>query len=112
MDDKHSTAPPEYDQTFSRALPQQVVVQQPAPVIMQAPNVLGDRPSMATCPSCGVRRNTAVTFEPSTKTHLLAVGICLLGGICCFCIPYCNDSCQTAKHTCSSCGAYVGSYKN
>ncbi|EDW91826.1 lipopolysaccharide-induced tumor necrosis factor-alpha factor homolog [Drosophila yakuba] len=102
-------APPSYDNT-SQAYGQ---MNQPQAVIMQAPpNVLGGVPSMATCPSCGVRRQTKVEFEPSTKTHLLALLICMLGGICCCCIPYCTDSCQSAKHTCSSCGAYVGTYKN
>uniref|UniRef100_A0A6P4EJM3 Lipopolysaccharide-induced tumor necrosis factor-alpha factor homolog isoform X2 n=1 Tax=Drosophila rhopaloa TaxID=1041015 RepID=A0A6P4EJM3_DRORH len=76
------------------------------------PNVLGNVPSMATCPSCGARKQTKIEFEPSTKTHLIALLICLIGGICCCCIPYCTDSCQSAKHTCSSCGAYVGTFKN
>ncbi|EDW31906.1 GL11365 [Drosophila persimilis] len=100
-----------------KASPEPVLVpgtqQNPVLVInANAPNVLGDIPAMATCQSCGSRRETAVTFEPNTKTHLLALGICLLGGICCVCIPYCTNSCQTAKHNCSSCGAYLGSYSN
>ncbi|XP_016953327.1 lipopolysaccharide-induced tumor necrosis factor-alpha factor homolog [Drosophila biarmipes] len=101
-------APPGYDNT--QVYPN---LHQQQPMIIQAPpNVLGGVPSMATCPSCGVRRETNVEFEPSTKTHLLALLICMLGGICCCCIPYCSDSCQSAKHTCRSCGAYVGTYKN
>ncbi|XP_037716618.1 lipopolysaccharide-induced tumor necrosis factor-alpha factor homolog [Drosophila subpulchrella] len=106
-------APPSSDNTQvypNLHQPQPILTQ---PQIMQAPpNVLGGVPSVATCPSCGVRRETKVEFEPSTKTHLLALLICMLGGICCCCIPYCTDSCQSAKHTCSSCGAYVGTYKN
>ncbi|EDW56813.1 GM15935 [Drosophila sechellia] len=54
---------------------------------------------------------TKVEFEPNTKTHLMALLICMLGGICCCCIPYSTDSCQSAKHTCRSCGAFVGTYK-
>ncbi|XP_037715686.1 lipopolysaccharide-induced tumor necrosis factor-alpha factor homolog [Drosophila subpulchrella] len=105
-------APPSSDNT--QVYPN---LHQPQPIltpqIMQAPpNVLGGVPSVATCPSCGVRRETKVEFEPSSKTHLLALLICMVGGICCCCIPYCTDSCQSAKHTCSSCGAYVGTYKN
>ncbi|EDX08239.1 lipopolysaccharide-induced tumor necrosis factor-alpha factor homolog [Drosophila simulans] len=103
-------APPSYDNAPPQAYPQ---LHQGQGVIMQAsPNVLGQCPSMATCPSCGVRRETKVEFEPNTKTHLMALLICMLGGICCCCIPYCTDSCQSAKHTCSSCGAFVGTYKN
>ncbi|XP_016925679.2 lipopolysaccharide-induced tumor necrosis factor-alpha factor-like [Drosophila suzukii] len=106
-------APPCYDNTqvYPNFNQPQPILQQPQ--IMQAPpNVLGGVPSMATCPSCGVWRQTKVEFEPSTKTHLLALLICMLGGIGCCCIPYCTESCQSAKHTCSSCGAYVGTYKN
>eukprot|EP00099_Drosophila_melanogaster_P020264 NP_611703.1 uncharacterized protein Dmel_CG4250, isoform A [Drosophila melanogaster] len=103
-------APPSYDSAPQQVYPQ---LHQGQGVILQAPpNVLGQCPSVATCPSCGVRRETKVEFEPSTKTHLLALLICMLGGICCCCIPYCTDSCQSAKHTCTSCGAYVGTYKN
>ncbi|KAH8401840.1 hypothetical protein KR009_008209 [Drosophila setifemur] len=76
------------------------------------PNVLGPVPSMATCPSCSYRGKTIVKFEPNTKTHLIAMLICLVGGLCCCCIPYCKDSCQTAMHNCSNCGTYVGSYQN
>ncbi|XP_070851331.1 lipopolysaccharide-induced tumor necrosis factor-alpha factor-like isoform X1 [Drosophila suzukii] len=83
------------------------------PLIILAPlNVLGKSSSMATCPSCGVRGKTKVEYEASNKTHLLALLICLVGGVCCVCCPYCNDSCQSANHTCSSCGAYVGTFKN
>ncbi|XP_016953024.1 lipopolysaccharide-induced tumor necrosis factor-alpha factor homolog isoform X2 [Drosophila biarmipes] len=67
---------------------------------------------MATCPNCGVRRQTVVDYEPSNKTHLIALFICCLGGVCCWCIPYCNDSCQSANHKCKACGAYVGTFKN
>nr|XP_016927724.2 lipopolysaccharide-induced tumor necrosis factor-alpha factor-like [Drosophila suzukii] len=83
------------------------------PLIILAPlNVLGKTSSMATCPSCGVRSKTKVEYEARNNTHLLALLICLVGGVCCVCCPYWNDSCQSAKHTCSSCGAYVGTYKN
>uniref|UniRef100_A0A6P4EJM1 Lipopolysaccharide-induced tumor necrosis factor-alpha factor homolog isoform X1 n=1 Tax=Drosophila rhopaloa TaxID=1041015 RepID=A0A6P4EJM1_DRORH len=108
-------APPSYNTTqpgYPNLNQQQpLIVAQPQ--FMQAPpNVLGNVPSMATCPSCGARKQTKIEFEPSTKTHLIALLICLIGGICCCCIPYCTDSCQSAKHTCSSCGAYVGTFKN
>ncbi|XP_030573042.1 lipopolysaccharide-induced tumor necrosis factor-alpha factor homolog [Drosophila novamexicana] len=96
------------------ALPASVInVQQPQ-VYMQgvAQNHLGRVPTVATCPSCQARLLTTVKHEPSTKTHLLALLICLVGGICCCCVPYCVDSCQSAVHTCSSCGAFVGTYQN
>ncbi|KAH8307090.1 hypothetical protein KR044_004699 [Drosophila immigrans] len=94
---------------------------QPAFISVQQPNVyvnppvqnnLGSMPAMVTCPSCHTRQLSVVKHEPSTKTHLLALLICIVGGICCCCIPYCVDSCQSATHLCPSCGAYIGSYQN
>ncbi|XP_017114724.1 lipopolysaccharide-induced tumor necrosis factor-alpha factor homolog [Drosophila elegans] len=108
-------APPSYistqQQNPNQNQAQPLIVAQPQ-FVQVLPNVLGMVPSMATCPNCGVRRKTKVEFEPSAKTHLLAMLICLVGGICCCCIPYCSPTCQSAKHTCESCGAYVGIYKN
>nr|XP_016927725.1 lipopolysaccharide-induced tumor necrosis factor-alpha factor homolog [Drosophila suzukii] len=76
------------------------------------PSVLGKNPSMATCPRCGVRGQTVVNYEANANTHLVALFICLVGGICCCCIPYYKNSCKTAKHSCGRCGAYVGTCKN
>ncbi|KAH8411067.1 hypothetical protein KR222_011752 [Zaprionus bogoriensis] len=112
-------APPQYgDMGPPRMIPTgpetaTITVQQPN-VYMQTPiqNNLGRMPAMATCPSCHARQMTTVKHEPSTKTHLLAMAICLVGGICCCCIPYCVDSCQSATHLCPSCGAFIGTYQN
>ncbi|XP_023172792.1 lipopolysaccharide-induced tumor necrosis factor-alpha factor homolog [Drosophila hydei] len=113
-------APPQYGDLNAptmipnETLPPAVInVQQPQ-VYMQggAQNNLGRMPTFAVCPSCHARQQTTVKHEPSTKTHLLALLICLVGGICCCCVPYCVDSCQSAVHTCSSCGAFVGTYQN
>ncbi|KAH8285288.1 hypothetical protein KR054_007316 [Drosophila jambulina] len=115
-------APPSYDNTqqIYPQVPQKIYIfmhcinkeNSPFPFPAAQANILGGVPCMATCPSCGARRQTNVNFQPSTKTHLLALLICMIGGICCCCIPYCTDSCQSANHTCSGCGAYVGTYNN
>ncbi|XP_068146835.1 lipopolysaccharide-induced tumor necrosis factor-alpha factor-like [Drosophila tropicalis] len=105
-----STSPPIHLQ------PAVIVGQQPPVYIVQnevpVVNQLGSVPTMATCPSCHARQVSTVKYDASTKTHLFALGICLVGGCCCACIPYCVDSCQSAQHSCSSCGAYLGSYQN
>ncbi|XP_017836639.1 lipopolysaccharide-induced tumor necrosis factor-alpha factor homolog isoform X2 [Drosophila busckii] len=88
-----------------------VTPQQPV-FMVQTQNNLGKNPTLATCPSCQERQMTIVKYEPSTKTHLFALAICLVGGICCCCIPYCVDSCQSAVHSCKNCGAFVGAYQN
>ncbi|KAH8371351.1 hypothetical protein KR093_007057 [Drosophila rubida] len=93
--------------------PAVIAVQQPA-VYMNPPTqpILGSMPAVVTCPACNTRQFSVVKHEASTKTHLLAMLICILGGVCCCCIPYCVDSCQNATHHCPSCGAYIGTYQN
>lgn len=58
---------------------------------------------MMMCPQCRASIQTTVKYEPSTKTHLFAGLLCLMGcwGGCCL-IPYCVDSCQAAEHSCKS----------
>ena len=70
----------------------------------------GPEPCTITCPSCLQRNVTAVSFEPTSSTHLWA---CLLFLIClpCVCLPYILNTCKDATHYCSHCGAYVGSYR-
>ncbi|EDW02647.1 cell death-inducing p53-target protein 1 isoform X1 [Drosophila grimshawi] len=121
---KVADAPPQYGEFGGPSMiPTETLYSSPpaAVITVQQPNVfmqggtqthLGPMSTMATCPSCQARQFTTVNHEPSTKTHLLALLICLVGGICCCCIPYCVKSCQTATHTCSSCGAYIGSHQN
>ncbi|XP_060654654.1 lipopolysaccharide-induced tumor necrosis factor-alpha factor homolog isoform X1 [Drosophila nasuta] len=98
--------------------PQQTIFpmqQQPVYIQAPAPNYLGGMPTMVTCPSCHAHQQSVVRYDPNTKTHLMALLICILGmfsGICCCCIPYCMDSCQSAVHHCRNCGAYIGTYQN
>ncbi|XP_034476334.1 lipopolysaccharide-induced tumor necrosis factor-alpha factor homolog isoform X1 [Drosophila innubila] len=115
-------APPQYGDYNAPAMIPAETAPQPSVITVQQPNVyvqppiqnnnLGRMPVTVTCPSCHTRQRTNVNHEPSTKTHLLALLICLVGGICCCCIPYCVDSCQSATHTCPACGAFVGTYQN
>ncbi|KAH8233684.1 hypothetical protein KR026_011177, partial [Drosophila bipectinata] len=74
-------------------------------------NVLGNKPSMVTCPSCEARQTTRVRYEVSSKTHQTALLICLLCGWCCCClIPYCMKSFKSTIHTCGKCGCYIGTF--
>ncbi|KAH8319626.1 hypothetical protein KR074_002489, partial [Drosophila pseudoananassae] len=75
------------------------------------PNLLGNRPSMVICPSCNARDLTRVRYETSSKTHLIALLICCLGGVLgCFLFPYCMKSFKSTVHSCKSCGCYVGTF--
>ncbi|KAJ8925137.1 hypothetical protein NQ315_001319 [Exocentrus adspersus] len=79
--------------------------------IQQNIAVLGPQPARIVCPSCHAQITTEVQLENSTKTHLMAVLLCL---ICCPCvfIPYCTDSCKSKNHYCPNCKSYLGSYNN
>ncbi|KAG5676618.1 hypothetical protein PVAND_006438 [Polypedilum vanderplanki] len=70
----------------------------------------GPEPVVIICPSCHQQNQTKLDYESSTKTHLMAFVICLLCWPC-FWMPYAIDSCKDTNHYCSSCGAYLGTYR-
>ncbi|KAF5289128.1 hypothetical protein FQR65_LT02017 [Abscondita terminalis] len=62
------------------------------------------------CPYCHEMSRTKIVNETGTKTHLIALCLCLFLCWPCACLPYCIDSCQVQNHYCGNCGAFVGSY--
>ncbi|XP_037046421.1 lipopolysaccharide-induced tumor necrosis factor-alpha factor homolog [Bradysia coprophila] len=85
--------------------------QQPTTVIIAGPQV-GPESTMVTCPSCRASVRTQVRHESTTKTHLIALLLCVCFCWPCICVPYCVDSCKNANHYCPSCGSFIGSYTN
>ncbi|XP_043285961.1 lipopolysaccharide-induced tumor necrosis factor-alpha factor homolog [Venturia canescens] len=83
--------------------PNVVFVQQPA---------FGPDTQPMTCPHCRASISTRVINETSTKTHLFALLLCLIGCWPCAPCPYCTDSCLTKKHYCPACNAFLGQYEN
>ncbi|XP_060535089.1 lipopolysaccharide-induced tumor necrosis factor-alpha factor-like [Cylas formicarius] len=73
---------------------------------------LGPRPHGMRCPSCHADIVTTVETEPNTKTHLIALLLCMFVCWPCVCLPYCMDTCQSQKHYCPNCRAYLGSYSD
>ncbi|KAL0883749.1 hypothetical protein ABMA27_015854 [Loxostege sticticalis] len=73
---------------------------------------VGPSQMMVTCPSCLAPITTRVEHKPNTKTHMIALAMCVFMLWCCAWIPYVKDSCQNADHYCPNCSAYLGSYKN
>ncbi|XP_024881588.1 lipopolysaccharide-induced tumor necrosis factor-alpha factor homolog [Temnothorax curvispinosus] len=65
-----------------------------------------------TCPHCHATISTRVDSEANTKTHLIAVLLCLFGCWCCAPCPYCMDSCLVHKHYCPACDAFLGASEN
>ncbi|XP_069355545.1 lipopolysaccharide-induced tumor necrosis factor-alpha factor homolog isoform X1 [Maniola hyperantus] len=72
---------------------------------------VGPKASSLVCPSCRANVVTRVEHKATTKTHIIALVLCLFLCWPCICIPYCMDSCQNADHYCPSCNAYLGTYQ-
>ncbi|XP_055917634.1 lipopolysaccharide-induced tumor necrosis factor-alpha factor homolog [Eupeodes corollae] len=71
---------------------------------------LGPREVYLTCPHCHVQKLTRIDPEPSSKTHLMAALLCILGFWCCACLPYCIESCMNVNHYCGNCNNFLGTY--
>ncbi|TMW45433.1 hypothetical protein DOY81_009486 [Sarcophaga bullata] len=87
---------------------------QPPVVIVQQPALpLGPEPVYLTCPACHVQKLTRIEYEPSSRTHLMAALLCLVGLWCCVCLPYWwPGSCMNTHHYCGNCGKFLGTYGN
>ncbi|XP_033223208.1 lipopolysaccharide-induced tumor necrosis factor-alpha factor homolog [Belonocnema kinseyi] len=75
-------------------------------------NAFGPSSQPMTCPYCHASISTRVESDPSTKTHLFALMLCLIGCWPCAPCPYCMDTCLAQKHFCPSCNAYLGQHEN
>ncbi|KAF2885896.1 hypothetical protein ILUMI_20277, partial [Ignelater luminosus] len=86
-----------------------VITTRPVTVV---PANFGPNSQVYVCPYCNHSISTRVETKPTTKTHLIAIGLCIFCcWLCCFC-PYCIDSCQARNHYCPQCSAYLGTYSN
>lgn len=91
---------------------------QPPPQPPQQPSIIitggsfGPETQHMVCPHCRANISTRVETEASSKTHLFALLLCVLGCWCCAPCPYCTDSCLVKKHYCPACGNYLGSHEN
>ena len=103
--------PQSYPQPMNQ-IPMQPGYPQPQVVTVTSPVMFGPNSIPTTCPYCHSQITTRVQSESSSKTHLFAVLLCLIGCIPCCLIPYCSDSCQNQNHYCPSCQAFLGSYTN
>ncbi|KOC61573.1 Lipopolysaccharide-induced tumor necrosis factor-alpha factor like protein [Habropoda laboriosa] len=96
--------PPYFEQ------PQQ---QQPHIVVVERPVLQFGRVSQRLqCPHCHADISTRVESEANTKTHLIALLLCILGLWCCAPCPYCMDSTLVQRHYCPSCGSFLGEADN
>ncbi|KOB71988.1 Lipopolysaccharide-induced tumor necrosis factor-alpha factor [Operophtera brumata] len=84
---------------------QTAVVMTPAVIVTQQ---MGPRPTHVTCKSCHADVVTRVEANATTRTHLFALILCLIGCWPCVCVPYCVDDCMNANHYCPNCNSYIG----
>ncbi|XP_037955911.1 lipopolysaccharide-induced tumor necrosis factor-alpha factor homolog [Teleopsis dalmanni] len=88
-----------------------IIQQQPVVIIQQQAILpLGPEPVYLTCPACHIQKLTRIEYEPSSRTHLMAALLCVLGLWCCVCLPYCAGSCMNANHYCGNCNKFLGTY--
>ncbi|XP_067634286.1 LITAF domain-containing protein-like [Eurosta solidaginis] len=102
------TAPPTYDQAIGAAptttnTPQVVL-------IARSPMIFGSIPLDLLCPYCHNYTRTRLRSQPSSRTHLVALFLCLFQMYCCVCLPYCIDNCMDTVHYCGLCDQYLGTY--
>ncbi|KAL0839406.1 hypothetical protein ABMA28_016131 [Loxostege sticticalis] len=95
-------------------VPVQTTTVYPATVAVVTTNVaaMGAQPSHTFCKSCHQDITTVIRHKATTKTHLFALLLCIIGCWPCAWIPYCVDSCHNVDHYCPHCNAYLGSYLN
>lgn len=72
--------------------------------------ILDKEPARMCCPYCRTETSTRVEYENGTLVWLLAAGLCLFTGCCCW-IPFVVDGCKDVKHHCGNCGQVVGTYR-
>ncbi|XP_015509319.2 lipopolysaccharide-induced tumor necrosis factor-alpha factor homolog isoform X1 [Neodiprion pinetum] len=106
--DKNQMPPPGFMPPPAYGPPPQA---QPSVMIVQAP-ALGPESVSMTCPHCRANISTRVEQSSSTKTHIIALLLCIFGCWPCAPCPYCIDSCLSKKHYCPGCNAYIGEYSN
>jgi len=73
-----------------------------------APPEFGPDPIWTTCPKCNEEILTMTQKSISTFQMLVAGGLCCLGCIWCFYIPFCKDDWKNVLHTCPNCNYTIG----
>ncbi|XP_043641704.1 lipopolysaccharide-induced tumor necrosis factor-alpha factor [Drosophila teissieri] len=111
-------APPSYDQATTTG-PGPTPTSAPAPatssttqhtVAVVPASPYGPEPLDVLCPYCHNYARTRVSFKPNSRTHLIALILCLFQLYCCVCLPYCISSCMNTNHYCGMCDRYLGTY--
>ncbi|XP_030573855.1 lipopolysaccharide-induced tumor necrosis factor-alpha factor homolog [Drosophila novamexicana] len=72
---------------------------------------VGPESSRVICPNCHLEMMTRTEGHATTRTHILALIMCLtLLWPCAACL-YCTDCARNVDHYCSSCNSFIGTYE-
>lgn len=72
---------------------------------------LGPTSVQLTCPTCKSLVTTRIEEESSSTAYLCCMLLFIVGCCVCSCIPFCMDNFKNCKHSCPSCGSFIGIYK-
>ncbi|EDW02644.1 lipopolysaccharide-induced tumor necrosis factor-alpha factor homolog [Drosophila grimshawi] len=106
-------APPSYDQattTPAQTTGPGATTATQHTVIVVPSSPYGPEPQDVQCPYCHNFTRTRVSYRPNSRTHLIALLLCLFQLYCCVCLPYCISSCMNTNHYCGMCDRYLGTY--
>ncbi|KAH8401838.1 hypothetical protein KR009_008207 [Drosophila setifemur] len=115
-------APPSYDQATGTpaettgpaptptATPKTTTTTTAHTVVVVPSSPYGPEPQDILCPHCHNYARTRVSYKPNSRTHLIALVLCLFQLYCCVCLPYCIASCMNTNHYCGMCDRYLGTY--
>ncbi|XP_016953328.1 lipopolysaccharide-induced tumor necrosis factor-alpha factor homolog [Drosophila biarmipes] len=72
---------------------------------------VGPEPCNVVCPSCRQQVTTHIEPKATTKTHIIALIMCLTCCWPCALCLYCTKCARNSDHHCPSCNAFIGTYE-
>uniref|UniRef100_A0A336MY04 CSON008242 protein n=1 Tax=Culicoides sonorensis TaxID=179676 RepID=A0A336MY04_CULSO len=88
-------------------------IQQPPILMVGSKSIpMGPEPMLLQCPHCLESVRTRVDHKTTSKTHTVALLLCVFSCWLCACCPYCCGSCRNANHYCPNCNTFLGTYES
>ncbi|XP_043948468.1 lipopolysaccharide-induced tumor necrosis factor-alpha factor homolog [Drosophila biarmipes] len=88
----------------------------PAPTASAPPTfkyipVVGPRACTVVCPNCNQQVTTRVTYQSTTRTHMIALILCCLSCLPCAVCLYCTPCARNCDHHCPACKVLIATYE-
>ncbi|KAH8411070.1 hypothetical protein KR222_011753 [Zaprionus bogoriensis] len=74
-------------------------------------SAVGPESCRMVCSQCHLEVMTKTEPKSTTRTHLIALLLCLLGCWPCVCCLYCTECARNLDHYCPSCNNFMGTYE-